>query len=1291
MSINYSIPKKYRNQKQKNVFAFSGFRGLDKENKPLKVQPFRATDGHNFIIDSDTLKTRPSYQMSVQPSFNFVEGDYIIDWYLYGTTRVYVTRYHFYFETNGSAFNEQSPSTSTYRKGGIPSSFDFQGMKPHFQEEKDALFIFCLNNIFVFSKVDTLFVFYELRSKPTNPFDITNKEKYEAYENLPIPYEPTIFLDEKAFDDVNLLSPVAKYKLFAASKNTHNGETVYKLPTVYDYDKHGVFSESQNIQIEFYKGKYGIPTVLPFFIGIEKDNFPTGTLSNYGTSFLALVDGNADGDALDIPEDVPVFAEIRDTYLPPQEFTYFGDVANPQHTAISEKYGLNKDNFFDMAVKNTQSVSVFQFLMDYVSNNAATFSSMSENKYVKFQMRVRYNATFYENNSNNVKEKAILEKNVFVYVQFKKYDNGIKEVSNQTYTANIGNYAASTNTYPTAPSSSNTTHTFYFNEVNGDSSPVALAEDLSESGVQNVIEERFMSLIAAKQSVIANNDTIKVFGKFYQPYTTIGSLTSISLPTYNTANFKANVLFAQASVVYPDNYPSIESALSPTATLNLGNVGFGAQVNFASTSVERTALINAIKTNVISQNLAAGTGQLKYQAYGYKEYVGTDGSTLYSTFKTTVEATYTIVAAGVAMQKRYHVLITGTAVVGNVAISQNLYHFELKELDNEIEFVLKDLFFDFNNEPTIDIKVTFTQNKDYDIIAQSKFGVTFGSENRLFLAGNTAYPNIDRFNISNDLLGDGVDNQSYELTYFPSKNYRVLGGKGAINGYVVATDTELYITKTEYPNDDRLFIRQRTLDNNGLVGYNEFKTNIKKTPLNNRCIVRFYNDILVLSKDGLYGIEISSNVLTNERLVKLRSAFINEELKAKIAATADLSKIFMVENNRLMYIFIGKDAYVSDSRYINQNPNSEIENLSYEMVKWTSEVEWFAAKVYEDNFYFLQQNSRVIYSLGNENYDEYVTPLTSALTLNDLPNYVGTKVFQLSNTYDYIFASAATASNYAFVLPSGYKVVGVNPADFTENNSTVTVVDINSFAPFTDGDTLYWKAANANTVYSFTIANFESSGRTTFTYSQALGSRVRIYQDISNRKLYVTHFWLYQGDYYFRLSLNRPTAAIKITQNNGESDLDYTTRIFGLLNENEDYHFLTEGAQNCLFENVPFINTRWVSSITDFGNNLFEKTSFRVNIYATKQENSNSMTMGYRTLRRLAGLSSAVDLSNEFNLQDIDYSQFSLATMDTVGFSLPMKENNFLYIQFTINGTGKIELNAIEVTYKLNRMLKSVG
>jgi hypothetical protein len=64
--------------KQKSVFALRNFRGLDKENKLLKVQPFRATDGYNFFIDSETLKTRPSFSSKVNPNFYLDANDYLI-------------------------------------------------------------------------------------------------------------------------------------------------------------------------------------------------------------------------------------------------------------------------------------------------------------------------------------------------------------------------------------------------------------------------------------------------------------------------------------------------------------------------------------------------------------------------------------------------------------------------------------------------------------------------------------------------------------------------------------------------------------------------------------------------------------------------------------------------------------------------------------------------------------------------------------------------------------------------------------------------------------------------------------------------------------------------------------------------------------------------------------------------------------------------------------------------------------------------------------------------------------
>jgi hypothetical protein len=1275
--IKYSIPKSYRNQKQRRVFAISNFRGIDKENKPLKVQPFRATDGKNFIIDSNTLKTRPSFEMDTVPSFYLEEGEYLIDWHQFAQTRIYVTNLHFYFEKNGSSVNEQNASII---KGGIAPNFNFAGKKPHFQEEKDCLFIFCLGGIYVYSEIFEDQFFYELRTKPNNPYNATQKEAFEAFLDLPTPYEPTISIDDKPADDVNILSNVTKYQIFASSLETRNSETIYNLITPYDEKKHGAFDVKQNVEVVFYKNRYGtVPKVVPSFIGILGDNFDD--LADYGESFLTPGGGGT----------IPTFLEIRDTFFSTGFFRYEGSVNNI-HSVISEMYGLSRDDFFRMVVKNTEGLTVFEYLMDYIKENTAVFDAMTTNKYVKFLLNVRYTADFYDNNSDVLHQRAVQEKKVPVYVQFKKFDGGLvsleeeRSIVNTITVTDASSLIYPTVLYPEGYSASEVDETLFINDTEGVSVPSILDSGLTEQDVLEIFLSRAEAkILDADTTEWESGDVISIQGRFYQSIPTIAVTNSISLGTLNfNANFNQTSLSTYNTPVYPSTSETIET------TFSIGSIGIGSTMTFTNNTTERNAVLNAV-TNYFQSESITGTGTLYFQARLYKEVTLSDGENLVTRYTTATVGffvNYTITTEPVTGEKRYTINLVGLVYKSDVVPIENIaFRLKLKSEDGFLQLIVKDYFFDFNNEPTIDVKVSFTNNTDYDLIANTRFGITFGSENRLFLAGNPDFPNIDRFNVSNDLLGIGKKSQSYELTYFPSRNYRVLGGKGAINGYVIATDTELYVTKEDYPNDDRLFIRQRSLSQQGFVNYNEYKTNIKKSPLNNRCLVRFYNDILVLAKDGLYGLEISSNVLTNERLVKLRSGFINDELKDKIA-NANSNEVFIVENNRMMYIVIGKEIYVADSRYIAQNPNSEIENLSYEIVKWTSDSEWHTGKIYEGDLYLVEKDNHIIYKLADNNYDEYIKKAKDLVSVSDLTGYTGTKVFSMSNDYNYILNDA---SNYAFVFDNGYKVVGVNPTDFTENSGTVTVVDYNEFASVTDGDVLYWKASNSATFFPFTVAGFEASGRETFTYVQASGERVRIYKDISDKKLYITHHWTISNVSYFRLSLERPASAIKIEQDVGESDGDFVTRIYGIINKNEDYYFTTENLQDALIQFVPYIITQWVSSITDFGNDLFEKTSFRLNIYATKQESSNNMTFGYRTLRRLAGLTAPIDLSNEFNLQDIDYSQFTLATMDTVGFSLPMKENNFLYIQFTLNGTGKIEINSIEVSYKLNRMLKSVG
>ena len=333
---------------------------------------------------------------------------------------------------------------------------------------------------------------------------------------------------------------------------------------------------------------------------------------------------------------------------------------------------------------------------------------------------------------------------------------------------------------------------------------------------------------------------------------------------------------------------------------------------------------------------------------------------------------------GVKYTMRVNVHVTATADTMAYIHTLHILHvnrsaggtrrfFEVILTDDGLKARVINLLINYKNEPAINLTIGFADNTyNYSLIAKSQFGTTFGAENRVFLAGNPSFKHVDRYNISNDLLGNNQKSQSYELSYFPSKNYRVVGGDySAINGYVVATDTQLYVTKEFAINDSCLYIRTREINDSGVVSFFEYKTNINKTPINNRCIVNFYNDVVMLTKDGLLAIEISSNVLTNERLLKLRSGFINGQLKADIKENP---MPFCIEDNERLYMVIGKNIYVADARYVDTNENSKIDNVSYEIVKWQVGVSLYNAFNSENGIVFYDTSRK--YYLQNTGYDK---------------------------------------------------------------------------------------------------------------------------------------------------------------------------------------------------------------------------------------------------------------------------------------------------------------------------------
>jgi len=1344
--------------KERKVFSIDKFRGLDTENKPLKTAPYRASSGENFMLDSDALKTRAGFKYYTKP---FLDDDIIIiDFYFFDGVVLYITNKGFKVKRDGVILS----GISIEYNGLENIQFnDLSKNKPIFQEEKDVLFIFGLENgIYVFGNI------YD-GSVKSFIYELNNKPKKEEYKDFPEPFIPTLFIGNDRLYDVNLLSNKQKYEIFA-----RGNDSVYYLPTVYNEAKH----QGYKYKIKVFDDAYDM-VVLPEFLGKQDENFE-GTLTNIKNS------------------DAPFLVE--DVYSPLQDFEYrVIEVAGEQQiTPIKEILGLTADKFFALKMKD-ENITTYEYALRYIKENLTQITS---NWILVFSLPYTATCKYIDENDKliSVEQK---KKSVLIYVKINKQKA-------------TGNILCDSTIYSSGIETATTDEIIYsypevLDLVDRDVYDLGVVEsgllepELFENFLDKYLpqnKEAFRDKIVVqvegepaiykgaykrayqKPAELTFDDFTIAFGDGSyesEEKRIYGSLTNqnnyTSFPTSYSDYYNLGIVLTndnrdyvlvdnnniswhykaekevQAGVGLPDfEYANVDYGDRDVITLepyNTGSTGFsmlflddyvyngitsrkyelvigkeyairGAMYfydSFTNKFVYTTLVIffvlttnthlisladkNLIKNrillhinqntnnlrNTINANATAITidGVVRYKyTLNYKINLGVKYNIYYDEprgeefeYNTGISICSSVELIFDKTIKYQSHIATFDLTLTDIAnyTFNDLYKFSYNDERKAFELKMPYLF-NYQNLPSVKIVISFIENPDYDIIVNSKIGVNFGSENRLFLAGNKDYPNIDRFNASNDLLGDNEKSQSYELTYFPSKNYRVLGGKGAINGYVLASDNQMYITKEEYPNDSKFFVRTRTMDDNGIVGYNEHKTNIDLTPINENSIVRFSNDIVILDKNGLYGVDVARNVLTNERHKQNRSSFVNSDLVKDIEKGKD---VFIFEDNFYMFIYVNGIFYVADSRYLAENPYGEKDNFAYELVKWTSPISFSLVKRIDKDYYFLDRRRKYIYKLDFESgIDEVSKTYVNTFNLFD-----GVGAYSISFT-KFVFSDSENIDfiDTHFVFDGLYERIGIESVDYLveENPNRIKVLHRDKFIGLDDEFTFYTFDSNNNIEYEYK-GKF-SENREYITADKVIGKK-NIYINVSGKKLYVKDFAITANQRYFTFARFKPDYVKQYSQDSGVEDANF----FIYIGNNPITNVVG-------IKEYP-IEFSWFSSVFDFGNDLQEKTMFRFNLYATKQKESNYLYLGYRTMRRYEtfsrGVSSRFDLPKTNNFDNFSFTTYALSSFSESGISIPMKENNFLYIQFLIKGKGNAMINGIKIIYKYNRMLKSFG
>ena len=551
------------------------------------------------------------------------------------------------------------------------------------------------------------------------------------------------------------------------------------------------------------------------------------------------------------------------------------------------------------------------------------------------------------------------------------------------------------------------------------------------------------------------------------------------------------------------------------------------------------------------------------------------------------------------------------------------------------------------------IFVTFEHTVEgyIDRIANCNFGVLFGvngNTDRLFLAGNAEYPNID------------FHSESEDYTYFGDRNSSAMGSDSVpISGYGRLSDSTLVVYKSETSQEASIFYRtgryKEYYDSNGnlesIIG--EFPTSagsIGEGVISRYACANFAGDNIILSRNGVFGIVLADNVATTERYTRERSRSINEKLKTH----ADLSEAVGIVYQNRYYLAVDNVVYIADSRY-KYTSNDDIDNsYNYEWWYWDNCPVRVWANI--DNVLYFGSADGQICVFDNEYTDRTYQDSTSGdLTFDIADNKV---IYNKNIDIELSEGDRMTISTTGF-----YALVANNAV--VENDRIIS--DEEKILSFHDGmevyaDTVGESGLVINTKY---YVRDVDNGTCSYTLEDESGNKVSIasggfnlYKAISNIELYLAN----------------------VTEDSFQLK-DYKVGNVLIL---ANYNSTLPTNPLARFTHTRNVVAEWYTPIFDLGTNESSKTLLKM-VISTEPEVNGKLSFGYET-RNVNKLINAKGI-NVFSFDNFSFENFSFDTGFANSYSVKCNERNFNFIifRFISDNDSNCIVNTFTIIYKINK------
>lgn len=556
------------------------------------------------------------------------------------------------------------------------------------------------------------------------------------------------------------------------------------------------------------------------------------------------------------------------------------------------------------------------------------------------------------------------------------------------------------------------------------------------------------------------------------------------------------------------------------------------------------------------------------------------------------------------------------------------------------------------------IYVTFEHsNPDYfERIMNCNFGILFGVDgntDRLFLSGNSDYPNID------------FHSEADDFTYFGDLNTAAMGSDSvAVNGYARLSDSTLVIYKAETGQESSIFYRtgsyRESYDSSGNLESirGVFPTSagsIGEGVVSHYACVNFAGDNIILSKNGIFGIVLAENVATTERYTRERSRTINEKLKQH----ADLSEAVGIVYKNRYYLAVDNVCYIADSRYKYTREDDIDGSYNYEWWYWDNVPVRVWANI-DNTLYFGSADGQIcVFD------DEYTDRTYQQSEAGDL----GLDIANNKVTYnENIDISLSEGDNITFSTNGLYALVQDNAV--VENGRILSTEE--RIFSFHDGMEVYADNVGASGLSTFTkyCVREIDNGECTYALETDSGAPValdeggfNLYKSISNRELFLAN----------------------VTEDSFQVK-DYKAGEVLILASYNESTPLTPLADFTHRENVV---AEWYTPIFDLGTNESSKTLLKMTI-STEPEVNGKLSFGYET-RNVNKLINAKGI-NVFSFENFSFENFSFDTGFANSYSVKANERNFNFIMFRFvsDNDSNCVVNTFTIIYKVNKANKGV-